>query len=79
MKRFLGILALGLLLTQFQYQTLKASNHEIMNGVDMAAVVYDGEDLLKAQIIKTPMYADGCWSGWWLIVLNPWLRHNGVC
>ena len=28
----------------------------------MAAVVYDGEDLLKAQIIKTPMYADGCWS-----------------
>ena len=62
MKRFLGILALGLLLTQFQYQTLKASNHEIMDGISMAAVVYDGEDLLKAQVIKTPMYADGCWS-----------------
>ena len=63
MKRFLGILVLGLLLTQFQYQTLKA-NHGItfMDGISMAAVVYDGEDLLKAQIIKTPMYADGCWS-----------------
>ena len=63
MKRFLGILALGLLLTQFQYQTLKARNHEIMDGISMAAVVYDGEDLLKAQIIKTQMYAyKGCWT-----------------
>ena len=61
MKRFLGILALGLLLTQFQYQTLKASNHEIMNGVDMAAVVYDGEDLVKAQVIKTCLYDMGGW------------------
>ena len=61
MKKLLGILVLGLLLTQFQYQTLKASNHEIMNGVDMAAVVYDGEDLLKAQIIKTCLYDEGGW------------------
>ena len=64
MKRFLGILALGLLLTQFQYQTLKA-NHGItfMDGISMAAVVYDGEDLLKAQIIKTQFYAyKGCWT-----------------
>ena len=62
MKRFLGILVLGLLLTQFQYQTLKA-NHGItfMDGISMAAVVYDGEDLLKAQIIKTCMY-EGGWS-----------------
>ena len=61
MKRFLGILALGLLLTQLQYQTLKASNHEIMNGVEMAAVVYDGEDLVKAQVIKTCLYDMGGW------------------
>ena len=62
MKRFLGILVRGLLLTQFQYQTLKASNHEIMNGVDMAAVVYDGEDLVKAKIIKTCLYDEGGWT-----------------
>ena len=61
MKKLLGILVLGLLLTQLQYQTLKASNHEIMNGVDMAAVVYDGEDLVKAQIIKTCLY-EGGWT-----------------
>ena len=60
-KKLLGILVLGLLLTQLQYQTLKASNHEIMNGVDMAAVVYDGEDLVKAQIIKTCLY-EGGWT-----------------
>ena len=61
MKKLLGILALGLLLTQLQYQTLKASNHEIMNGVEMAAVVYDGEDLVKAQVIKTCLYDMGGW------------------
>ena len=60
-KKLLGILVLGLLLTQFQYQTLKAS--QVMDGISMAAVVYDGEDLLKAQIIKTQMYAyKGCWT-----------------
>ena len=32
-----------------------------MDGISMAAVVYDGEDLLKAQIIKTCMY-EGGWS-----------------
>ena len=61
MKRFLGILVLGLLLTQFQYQTIKADLNKIMDGIGMAAVVYDGEDLLKAQIIKTCMY-EGGWS-----------------
>ena len=62
MKKLLGILVLGLLLTQFQYQTLKARNHEIMDGISMAAVVYDGEDLLKAQIIKTCLYDEGGWT-----------------
>ena len=61
MKKLLGILVLGLLLTQFQYQTLKARNHEIMDGISMAAVVYDGEDLLKAQVIKTCLYDMGGW------------------
>ena len=61
-KKLLGIFVLGLLLTQLQYQTLKASNHEIMNGVEMAAVVYDGEDLVKAQIIKTCLYDEGGWT-----------------
>jgi len=59
MKRFLGIVVLGLLLTQFQYQTLKATH--VMDGISMAAVVYDGEDLLKAQIIKTCLYDMGGW------------------
>ena len=83
MKKLLGILVLGLLLTQFQYQTLKAANVYMgakvygdstssvpadrgivrpIDGISMAAVVYDGEDLLKAQIIKTSIYEDGCWS-----------------
>ena len=61
MKKLLGILVLGLLLTQFQYQTLKARNHEIIDGISMAAVVYDGEDLVKAQVIKTCLYDMGGW------------------
>ena len=60
-KKLLGIFVLGLLLTQLQYQTLKA-DHLVKNGVDMAAVVYDGEDLVKAQVIKTCLYYEGGWS-----------------